>query len=361
MKTVFILGAGASKRAGAPLMFDFLDTARKVSLSNEVANRAAFEEVFDAQSELQGVFAKSRLDIDNIEVLFGAVEMGQLIRKFGLRDADKIAQLRNSLVALIVETLEISMRFPVKNERINPAGSYGPFVEMLTRLRGETGKFGQPELAFTTFNYDLGLDHALSYYNLDFDYCLAEASAINIGRNVTQPYLKLHGSINWGYCKECKKIIPYSFRDSSPNKVFLLDVKDMVFRLGSRISEKLHCDKPLEGPPVLIPPTWNKTGYHQDLTHVWQKAAQVLGAAENIFVIGYSLPESDSFFRYLYALGSQSKQLIKRFWVFNPDQDGTVEPRFQALVGQGIANRFRFFKDTFETAIGVIENELKKD
>ena len=29
-KTVFILGAGASREAGAPLMFDFLDTAENI-------------------------------------------------------------------------------------------------------------------------------------------------------------------------------------------------------------------------------------------------------------------------------------------------------------------------------------------
>src|SRR6185503_8125266 len=65
MKTVFILGAGASKRAGGPLMADFLDKAESLLLRNEGVNREAFQDVFDARSELQGIYAKSFLDLDN--------------------------------------------------------------------------------------------------------------------------------------------------------------------------------------------------------------------------------------------------------------------------------------------------------
>jgi hypothetical protein len=37
---------------------------------------------------------------------------------------------------------------------------------------------------------------------------------------------------------------------------------------------------------------------------VWRTAAQHLSEAEHIFIIGYSLPETDQFFRYLYGLGT---------------------------------------------------------
>lgn len=35
-KTVFILGAGASKEAGAPLMYEFLDFAKELYSSNQI-------------------------------------------------------------------------------------------------------------------------------------------------------------------------------------------------------------------------------------------------------------------------------------------------------------------------------------
>jgi hypothetical protein len=215
----------------------------------------------------------------------------------------------------------------------------------------------EPMFSFITFNYDLALDYALHHQaRLGFDYWLSENADLR-----KPPYLKLHGSINWGVCQECNKIMPRSFSEIRFDPFFLRRRDSFIYSLGSKISEAQHCGKPLKSPPVLVPPTWNKTGYHQDLTCVWSKAAEVLAEAENIFVIGYSLPETDSFFRYLFALGSESDTRIKRLWVFNPD--GTIESRFDDMIGRGIKNRFRFFGGTagrFDQSIPIILDELRR-
>jgi hypothetical protein len=80
---------------------------------------------------------------------------------------------------------------------------------------------------------------------------------------------------------------------------------------------------------VIVPPSWNKTEYADSVGHIWQEAARQLSDAENIFVCGYSLPETDVFFKHLFALGSVGRSLIRRFWVINPDPDGSVESRFR--------------------------------
>jgi len=81
-ETVFILGAGASKEAGAPLMREFLDVAEDLLWANEVHPYGEdFERVFNAISDLQRVYSKANLDIINIENVFAAFEMGQLIKK----------------------------------------------------------------------------------------------------------------------------------------------------------------------------------------------------------------------------------------------------------------------------------------
>ena len=83
-KTVFILGAGASRDSGAPLMNDFLDRARKLYVSGEYGERFRedFERVTGAISDLQKIHSKSELDIYNIEEIFAAFEMAELINKF---------------------------------------------------------------------------------------------------------------------------------------------------------------------------------------------------------------------------------------------------------------------------------------
>ena len=100
----------------------------------------------------------------------------------------------------------------------------------------------------------------------------------------------------------------------------------------------------------------DKLYHHKQLSQVWSQAAKELSEAINIFVIGYSLPESDAFFRYLYSLGSVGSRTLQRFWVFNPDDN--VEKRFNKLLGPGAEERFYFYKLKFFDAIRIIKKEF---
>lgn len=354
MKTVFIFGAGASRQAGGPLMGDFLDRADELrrQQSNASIQEAIreFDDVFNAISELHGVFAKSYLDLDNIEALFGAIEMGVMLGKFADREEGDIKSLRNSLITLIYKTLENTIKFPVSKTHVEPPDPYNKFVQLLYDMKASRRHSEPLDVSFITFNYDLALDYAL-HCSLGYDY----------GLNQKEPrfplLLKLHGSINWGVCKKCSEVIPYHFKDVSFN--LLDDVYSVSMDLGSNLDRLSHCDNEILGPPLIVPPTWNKTECQGQILSVWRWAAKCLEAAENIFVIGYSLPETDSFFRYLFALGSESRTQIKRFWVFNPDSKGQVEKRFRELIGRGIESRFKFYRKTFQKAEPQITEALK--
>ena len=88
---------------------------------------------------------------------------------------------------------------------------------------------------------------------------------------------------------------------------------------------------------------------------VWERAAAELRQAESIFVIGYSLPETDGFFKMLYALGTVGVPL-QRFWLFDPDESGAVEKRFRGMLGSGALPRFRSHRDVFAGAIRTIKS-----
>lgn len=358
MKTVFILGAGASRAAGGPLMADFLDRSEelmRLKKDGVVQAEEAFNDVFDALAELQAVHAKSHLDLDNIEVIFGAIEMAQMICKLGERNNEQIVRLRNSIITLIYKTLEYSIKFPIKDQHIYPPSPYDTFTRMLSSVKDQRQKISADihDYSFLTFNYDLTLDYALHHESMHFDYCLSDVT-----QRGNYPLLKLHGSINWGLCEKCEKIVPFYIHEARPNPINLIDIDAYYYDLGSKIHLKSCCETPLKGPPVLVPPTWNKTGYHGQLGNVWKRAAEELSKAENIFVIGYSLPETDSFFRYLFALGSESSTRIKRFWVFDPDLKGGVEKRFRELIGRGLENRFQYHAVKFIDAIPIITEAL---
>jgi len=155
MKTIFILGAGASKLAGAPLMMDFLDCAYdllRFKTQGVFESKEEFENVFDAISELQGVHAKSYLDLDNIEIVFGAIEMGLLLKRLGNRDDESIEKLRDSLITLIYKTLEYSIPFPVRTGRISPPKPYDSFMTILEWVEKNQPHQDPHEFSFITFN-----------------------------------------------------------------------------------------------------------------------------------------------------------------------------------------------------------------
>jgi hypothetical protein len=108
-----------------------------------------------------------------------------------------------------------------------------------------------------------------------------------------------------------------------------------------------------------VPPTWNKTVYKSHLHKVWAAAAAELSEATEILVIGYSLPETDVFFKHLLALGTAGKTRINKFWVFDPDPEERVEARFKDLLGPAAKERFVFHKMRFGQAIRHLEKHLE--
>ena len=353
---VFILGAGASKEAGAPLMADFLDKADELRRGGELNQfKPDFDRVFNAISALQSVHSKAELDLDNIESVFAAFEMGRLINRLPGMSDDDIESLLVSIRRLILITLEKTVTYPVRDGNIYPNNSYNSFAELVNILNDD-GK--QNRCSIITFNYDLALDYALNFSSHPADYCLSET---------TKPgytsLMKLHGSLNWARCSKCKEIIPYDFHAFFQKYSFpFLGEREIQFvrlELGSKLASSglKHCEEDIKSGPVIVPPTWNKTEYHQGLSKVWSRAASELSDAENIFISGYSLTESDLFFRYLFALGSVGQTRIKRFWVFDPDEEN-VRHRFEKLIGSGSKAKFVFKKQTFGEAINLISGEF---
>jgi len=191
---------------------------------------------------------------------------------------------------------------------------------------------------------------------LGVDYCL---DAQRLGGRI--PLLKLHGSLNWGACAQCKQAVPWHLAEYfRPVGSWAPDDRRARLRLASQLAEfgLKHCNQPICAEPVLVPPRWNKADHSERPGNVWKAAAAELSTAENVFVMGYSLPETDSFFRFLFALGAAGKPLINAFWVFDPDPYDTVQPRYEKLLGVAAKARFRFEKQPFNAAVATLNSEL---
>ena len=353
-RIVFILGAGASQQAGAPLMGDFLDVSHDLHRRGEVGDASSdFEAVFRGISELQRVHSKAQLDIQNLESVFGAFEMARTLGRCGSLTPDQIDRLAPAMRRLIVRTLEQTIRLPVRDgQKVMPPAPYPSFATLVARCRDARPA---QTASVLTFNYDVSVDQAFQFHGVPIDYALPSTHSTH-----EVPLLKLHGSLNWARCTVCHAVVPWALREYLQRYRwgFPLDVQTVTMPIGTHLREWQHCQQPVEPEPVLVPPTWSKTQYHETLASVWSRAAEELEGAESIFVLGFSLPPTDAFFSYLYALGCVGGVPLRRFWVFNPDSSGGVEGRFRQLLGPGAAERFQYLTQNFEGGIRTLAHEL---
>lgn len=341
---VFILGAGASKAAGAPLMADFLDTAYGLWKRQKVTDYdEQFSAVFRSISALQSVHSKSQLDLNNVESVFSALEMAATLGRLpGSEDSDT-GQVVDALKLLIAVTIEQTLEIPWVSGGPHAPEPYGEFVDLIDRLTREADP--HRTVSVLTFNYDLACDYAFHQRRAPLDYALQEGAAQG-----SIPLLKLHGSLNWAYCEGVQAVVPWTMGEYFRTRhwePFRVQGDHVRLGLTPELGKFQYQGHGVRNEPVLVPPTWNKTDYRSDIACVWSRAASELSDAEDIFVIGYSLPETDAFFRHLYALGTVGEVPLKRFWVFNPDPQ--VEERFRTLLGPGALARFRYFSGAFGT------------
>jgi hypothetical protein len=339
-------------------MADFLDKAEEVWRAGQADKFASsFELVFKGISALRVVHSRATLDIDNIESVFAAFEMANLFGGLTNLDPTEVRELPAAIRGAIVRTLEMKIDFRVAgtswdDARVIPPACYDNFTMLVADMNARDPN----SASVLTFNYDVGVDYGFHWIRQGVDYCLSQTTD-----SALIPLMKLHGSVNWARCPECHAVVPWGLSAffSNHNWGPTLEPGQVVrLNIGSLLPQFLHCGKLVMPEPVIVPPTWNKTQHHTEIEGVWQAAARHLAEAENIFVIGYSLPATDEFFRYLYALGTVGGARLKRLWVFDPDATGGVKARFEALLGPTSKSRFQMKDAFFSQAIEIIRREL---
>jgi hypothetical protein len=351
-ETVFIFGAGVSKAAGAPLMNEFLDVAdrlRKEYSGGDQSVRDDFDLVFRGKDALQAVHSKATMDLLNLESVFVAFEMAKLLGRLGSLSIEEVNALPRAMSHLIQITLEDQIRFPFKADQLWPPTPYDKIGKLLAEIRSKN--YGDlPKSTFITFNYDVCLDYAFFFNSIPIDYCLASDESPS---GIKVKLLKLHGSLNWGQCPRCKGIAALTLEEFLRNKRYP-GSSSYRLEISRGVGRVRHCESTLSPEPFIAPPTWNKTQHHAQLESVWRAAARELSDAENIVICGYSLPETDQFFRYLYAIGSIGGSGLRKFMVVNPDHG--VERRFLELCGPIAKSRFEFRPETIDGTLPILRS-----
>jgi hypothetical protein len=189
-----------------------------------------------------------------------------------------------------------------------------------------------------TFNYDLVLDDALARVGVAPGYELTGATFEEPLSDATPqvPLLKLHGSTNWAICA-CNHIHVLGQKVTGNPERFRSMPCAKCHQPGLRL--------------LLVPPSWDKSEYSRVMQPVWTRAVEAIKTATRICVIGYSMPETDAFFKFLLALGlAENDRLYKLIvvdWVpsgRSSSSENGIEAKWRKMLeGVFVDRRFEFF------------------
>ena len=322
-KNVFVLGAGFSKDAGAKTMDEFFPHAR--NLTDDPGSplpeqdKPTFRRVIEYRLGLNKALAKVQEDLDNIEKLFGFLEMEVQLSLDGNR------KLLEDMKYVVGRTLEVDTFHALKDTGFNTlpgqlfrGNQYGYFVGLVAGMwNSEKRRENYAVDSVITFNYDLVLERELAEMSILPVYsCGPNASySQKFGGERNQvSLLKLHGSLNWAICRKCNRL--YYLRYS----------QYLVKNLSEHTCEQ--CREAISS-FLIVPPTWNKGTEQEFIRHVWSAALNELKQAGRIFIIGYSFPESDQFFKYMLGSALAHNENLVEIVIVNPDEGAWK--RFKAL------------------------------
>ncbi len=325
-KVVYILGAGFSAPLGFPVMSNFIEKSKDMYFENPDKYKS-FMEIFKLIQEISYVKNFYDADLLNIEEILSIIETKQYV-------SDSIRS--ESFVDYISEVIEY---YTPDNSPYNydlamnkwhnfifwsddNLSLYGTFIASIQNLKFfQEGDYGQRHIhcerrsdiktlySIITLNYDMIFENCCDYISANF---------------------KNHSaSFNKEYDKD---------KD--------LWTEPSIAKLHGSIDEH-----------NIIPPTWNKTITDKKIKDAWKIAFNILKEANQIRIIGYSLPITDSYVKYLFKSAiSKDPHLnnLKKIDVLClDDKDGSVRKRYEEFIH---FSNFRFINGNFSDFLNDYDN-----
>ena len=298
---VYLLGAGFSAPLGLPVMRDFLIKSKDM-FAIHPRQYASFRNIFALINQMGSIQSYYQADLFNIEEILSILEMDQQIagrrsRRFARFIADVVSfhTPPDPIADVARFTANWRERPMTENMEWLP---YFYFAASLLRIRmrqqqspGSSTFPVNPDNSNTvvysivTLNYDLVFEKLSQYLTSCFphdgrlEFALRSAP-INATDHHLVPLAKLHGSVD--------------------------------------------CDN-------IIAPTWNKA-IARKILKVWTAAHKLLSSANEIRIIGYSLPVADAYIKYLLKSAVVKSPHLKRIDIICRDGDGLTRTRYRDFI-----------------------------
>lgn len=327
-RVVYVLGAGFSAPLGIPTIGQFLQKAKDL-LQERPSDFAYFKDIFRTIQTLQVANNFYATNTDNIEDLLTLLDFRSAISdKSDPTQVNDEMQVKTFISDVITNSMK-PMQVDKASQRWDsllfwerPWTDYGPFVSAL--LGYEFARSGNtPTQVPQRSDYKCSVvskpSVSYSVISLNYDRVLEEAEkSINHLHNQKRhfvptssdqrgtPLVKLHGSIGTG---------------------------------------------------DIVPPLWNKS-LPRGIRAGWREALELLKEANDIRILGYSLPETDSYIRYLFRAAAAESTNLKRIDIICKD-DGKVQERYNNFItfkGYRRGDKVSFLDGLTETYLLTIQS-----
>lgn len=303
-KVVFLLGAGASVSQGLPTMADFHSFARR-RMFDDYRNRPANKQQYDAIDRLLDFHRECRAssgmfnrDWDNIEEIYTQADLRRIAC---IPDAETAQGLCDAIAWAI---------WDIYRTDSNNCLAIGSALQKIVDV--------DLKPAIITTNYDIAGERAVStwdrqpgqltFYYPGFDRpqgpCNGQVLPFQ-GKSSTiptskwsVPVVKLHGSVNWiNAGEECHALYDRGLKPDAQQDTNLKLNDKFLSRsvITDEIRKIITIPNETSVTPAIVPPMLGKSSDNPAVTFQWKSAIELLRTAREVWIIGYSFPETDSF------------------------------------------------------------------
>ena len=309
-EVVYFLGAGFSAPFGIPVMSKFLEESKNM-FSKNPDDYKHLKRIFEKINKMDKINRFYSMDVYNIEDVLSILEMDE---RLGRR------KLKKSYIRYIKDVIEyytpqLESESPMLNDQ-----------DWYTRIFDSRGIHGY--MPMNELQSNLGF-FVSSIHNLRFQ--REQRGSEYIIQFNRPPDFQTHYSIitlNYDLLLEniCR-FINKQYRHSTNGVVtFATD----TYNTENPILAKLHGS--IED-TTIIPPTWNKSTTEPKIRNAWKLAYKALVEANYIRIIGYSLPPTDNYIKYLLSLAVMESFNLKKIDVIcKDDSEETVKKRYESFI-----------------------------
>lgn len=285
-KIVYFLGTGFSRPLGLPVMSDFLIKSKDM-YSKDPEKYKYFKNVFDTINKISSIKNYYEADLFNIEEILSILEMKDIVsnqesRKDNFRKylADVIKYHTPEIVPYGILPWHEWFKYVFGRDQIwNLYGSFvGNLIQLKVQSSSEPNEYLYSSLedstiqySIITVNYDTVVESLITFIKNQYE----KRNPINLDK-----IAKLHGSIH---------------------------------------------------PLTIVPHTWNKV-LDENIKSAWENAHTLLREATQLRILGYSLPVTDTYVKYLLKSAVTDIFNLKTIDVFCLDRKGDVRKRYDSFI-----------------------------